>query len=140
MAEHMDGPFPAVSEALRALDRGSENVGCLKFDRQRDHRFRQRDCATDSHECAGIEPEQEGWRESRDCWPKGKAHSVRNSMLSISLPIYEPVGIAQLTREQEKEEEIWLVADGSDLCKPYAETMPYLMQVRGRARKAGARV
>ena len=38
------------------------------------------------------------------------------------------VGIAQL--KQEQEEEIWLVADGSDLCKPYAQAMPYLMQVK----------
>lgn len=38
------------------------------------------------------------------------------------------VGIKQLS--QEEEEEIWLVADGSDLCKPYAEAMPYLMQVK----------
>src|SRR5258708_3135166 len=38
------------------------------------------------------------------------------------------VGIEELS--QEEEEEIWLVADGSDLCKPYAEAMPYLMQVK----------
>src|SRR5260370_18740172 len=38
------------------------------------------------------------------------------------------VGIEELS--QEEEEEIWLVADGSDLCKPYAEAMPYLMEVK----------
>ncbi len=32
--------------------------------------------------------------------------------------------------EQAPEEELWLIADGSDLRKPYAEAMPYLMQVR----------
>jgi hypothetical protein len=38
------------------------------------------------------------------------------------------VAVEQL--EQAPEEEIWLIADGSDLRKPYAETMPYLMQVK----------
>jgi len=37
------------------------------------------------------------------------------------------VGIAQLA--QAEEEEVWLIADGSDLCKPYAQEMPYLMEV-----------
>jgi hypothetical protein len=31
---------------------------------------------------------------------------------------------------QSSDEEIWLAADGSDLRKPYATEMPYLMQVR----------
>ena len=31
--------------------------------------------------------------------------------------------------EQAPEEELWLVADCSDLRKPYASEMPYLMQV-----------
>ena len=31
---------------------------------------------------------------------------------------------------QAPEDELWLIADGSDLRKPYAEAMPYLMQVR----------
>lgn len=38
------------------------------------------------------------------------------------------VAVEQL--EQAPEEEVWLIADGSDLRKPYAEEMPYLMQVR----------
>jgi len=38
------------------------------------------------------------------------------------------VAVEQL--EQAPEEELWLIADGSDLRKPYAEVMPYLMQVR----------
>jgi hypothetical protein len=38
------------------------------------------------------------------------------------------VGVEQL--EQTPEEELWLIADGSDLRKPYAEVMPYLMPVR----------
>src|SRR5438105_2813948 len=38
------------------------------------------------------------------------------------------VAVEQLA--QAPEEELWLIADGSDLRKPYAETMPYLMQVR----------
>jgi hypothetical protein len=37
------------------------------------------------------------------------------------------VGVAQL--RQSEEEEVWLIADGSDLCKPYAQEMPYLMEV-----------
>jgi hypothetical protein len=31
---------------------------------------------------------------------------------------------------QAPEDELWLIADSSDLRKPYAEAMPYLMQVR----------
>jgi hypothetical protein len=38
------------------------------------------------------------------------------------------VAVQQL--EQAPEEEVWLIADSSDLRKPYAEVMPYLMQVR----------
>ncbi len=38
------------------------------------------------------------------------------------------VAVQQL--EQAPEDELWLIADSSDLRKPYAETMPYLMQVR----------
>ena len=37
------------------------------------------------------------------------------------------VAVEQL--EQAPEEELWLIADSSDLRKPYAEVMPYLMQV-----------
>jgi hypothetical protein len=37
------------------------------------------------------------------------------------------VAVEQL--EQAPEEELWLIADSSDLRKPYAEMMPYLMQV-----------
>src|SRR5947209_10570451 len=37
------------------------------------------------------------------------------------------VAVEQL--EQAPEEELWLIADGSELRKPYAEAMPYLMQV-----------
>jgi hypothetical protein len=36
------------------------------------------------------------------------------------------VGVAQLG--QSEEEEVWLIADGSDLCKPHAQEMPYLME------------
>jgi hypothetical protein len=38
------------------------------------------------------------------------------------------VAVQQL--EQAPEEEVWLIADGSELRKPYAEVMPYLMQVK----------
>ena len=38
------------------------------------------------------------------------------------------VAVEQL--EQAPEEELWLIADSSDLRKPYAEAMEYLMQVR----------
>lgn len=45
----------------------------------------------------------------------------------------QQVGVAQLQESQE--EEVWLIADGSDLCKPYAQEMPYLMQVRDKNKK-----
>jgi Transposase DDE domain len=38
------------------------------------------------------------------------------------------VAVEQLA--QAPEEEVWLIADSSDLRKPYAEAMPYLMQVK----------
>jgi hypothetical protein len=38
------------------------------------------------------------------------------------------VALEQL--KQAPEDEVWLIADSSDLRKPYAEVMPYLMQVR----------
>ena len=38
------------------------------------------------------------------------------------------VAVQQL--EQAPQDEVWLIADSSDLRKPYAEVMPYLMQVR----------
>lgn len=38
------------------------------------------------------------------------------------------VAVEQL--KQAPEDEVWLIADSSDLRKPYAEVMPYLMQVR----------
>jgi len=38
------------------------------------------------------------------------------------------VAVEQL--EQAPEDELWLIADSSDLRKPYAEVMPYLMDVR----------
>src|SRR5579884_1283553 len=38
------------------------------------------------------------------------------------------VAVEQLA--QAPEDELWLIADSSDLRKPYAEVMPYLMQVR----------
>lgn len=43
------------------------------------------------------------------------------------------VGVAQVRESEEKE--VWLIADGSDLCKPYAQEMPYLMQVRDKNKK-----
>jgi hypothetical protein len=39
----------------------------------------------------------------------------------------QQVGVAQL--QQSEAEEVWLIADGSNLCKPYAQEMPYLMEV-----------
>jgi hypothetical protein len=38
------------------------------------------------------------------------------------------VAVEQLA--QAPEDELWLIADGSDLRKPYAQEMPALMQVR----------
>lgn len=40
------------------------------------------------------------------------------------------VGVEQLQESEAKE--VWLIADGSDLCKPYAQQMPSLMQVRDK--------
>ena len=48
------------------------------------------------------------------------------------------VGVEQLRESEAKE--VWLIADGSDLCKPYAQEMPYLMQVPDREQEAGARL
>ena len=38
------------------------------------------------------------------------------------------VAVAELA--ESVQDELWLIADGSDLRKPYAKTLPYLMQVR----------
>lgn len=43
------------------------------------------------------------------------------------------VGITQL--QDNEAEEVWLIADGSDLCKPYAQEMPYLMEVHDKNKK-----
>lgn len=43
------------------------------------------------------------------------------------------VGVAQLWESET--EGVWLIADGSDLCKPYAQQMPYLMQVHDKNKK-----
>lgn len=43
------------------------------------------------------------------------------------------VGVAQI--QGSKTEEVWLIADGSNLCKPYAQEMPYLMQVHDKNKK-----
>jgi hypothetical protein len=48
------------------------------------------------------------------------------------------VGVTQL--QESEAEEVWLMADGSDLCKPYAQEMPYLMQVPDREQETGARL
>ena len=37
--------------------------------------------------------------------------------------------LREVAVEQAPEEELWLIADSSDLCKPYAEVMPYQMPV-----------
>jgi len=55
---------------------------------------------------------------------KGKARSVLSWIPSLSAHLRQ-MGIAQLRQEQG--EEIWLVAGGSDLCKPYAEATPSLI-------------
>jgi hypothetical protein len=43
------------------------------------------------------------------------------------------VGVAQL--QESEEEDVWLIGDGSDLCQPYAQEMPYVMQVRDQNKK-----
>ncbi|GHO45591.1 hypothetical protein KSX_88510 [Ktedonospora formicarum] len=43
------------------------------------------------------------------------------------------VGVGQL--RESKADEVWFIADGSELCKPYAQEMPYLMQVRDQNKK-----
>jgi hypothetical protein len=42
-------------------------------------------------------------------------------------------GVKQLPESEE--EDVCLIADGSDLCKPYAQEMPYVMQVRDQNKK-----
>ncbi len=48
------------------------------------------------------------------------------------------VAVEQLA--QAPEDELWLIADGSDLRKPYAQEMPALMQVRALRGPFGARL
>ena len=59
-----------------------------------------------------------------------KGESTRRSELDAEelTARLRQVGVAQI--QESEPEEVWLIADGSDLCKPYAQDMPYLMQVR----------
>jgi hypothetical protein len=61
-------------------------------------------------------------------WPAGRVRSgslVDAEHLTAQL---REAAVEQLA--QAPEDELWLIADGSDLRKPYAEAMPALMQVR----------
>ena len=64
-----------------------------------------------------------------------KGESTRRSELDAEdlTARLRQVGVAQL--QESEEEEVWLIADGSDLCKPYAQEMPYLMEVRDKNKK-----
>jgi len=59
-----------------------------------------------------------------------KGESTKRSQLDAEhlTQCLRQVAVEQL--EQAPEEEVWLSADGSELRKPYAQTMPYLMQGR----------
>src|SRR5260370_15941404 len=60
-------------------------------------------------------------------WPKGKARARSEIDAEHLTAQLRKVGVAQL--RQSEEEEVWVIADGSNLCKLYAQEMPYLMQV-----------
>jgi len=64
-----------------------------------------------------------------------KGESTRRSELDAEelTARLRQVGVEQL--QESEAEEVWLIADGSDLCKPYAQEMPYLMQVRDQNKK-----
>lgn len=59
-----------------------------------------------------------------------KGESTKRSQLDAEHLTQRLREVAVQQLEQVPEEEVWLIADGSDLRKPYAEAMPYLMQVR----------
>lgn len=126
MGKQLDGPVPTVSEAFRLLDRGSQNVAGVVRDGQRDHRGWQCDRATDCLILTETEPEQE-WGQ----WVlrMAKGENTRRSEIDAEhlTAQLRKVRVAQL--QQSKEEEVWLIADGSDPCKPYTQEMPFLMEV-----------
>jgi hypothetical protein len=59
-----------------------------------------------------------------------KGESTKRSQLEAAHLTQRLREVAVEQLEEAPEEEVWLIADGSELRKPYAETMPYLMQVR----------
>ncbi len=79
---------------------------------------------------AGQSPElSQGTKGAQRVLRLAKGESTHRSALDdrhLTARLRE-VAVEQL--EQAPEDEVWLIADGSDLRKPYAEQMPYLMQV-----------
>jgi hypothetical protein len=61
-------------------------------------------------------------------WPAGRVRSGSLVDAEHVTAQLREVAVEQLA--QASEDELWLIADGSDLRKPYAEAMPALMQVR----------
>ena len=94
---------------------------------QRHHRSRQSDLPTD---CGPISGVQQGQKGAQRVIRLAMGASTQRSELDaehLTTRLRE-VAVEQLA--QAPEEEVWLIADSSDLRKPYAEAMPYLMQVR----------
>ncbi len=58
-----------------------------------------------------------------------KGESTRRSELAAEhlTEQLRQMGVGQLQKSETQE--VWLIADGSNLCKPYAQEMPYLMEV-----------
>ncbi|HEY0752345.1 MAG TPA: hypothetical protein VGD98_00065 [Ktedonobacteraceae bacterium] len=92
----------------------------------RDHRGWQCNWIADSLILARTEPEQE-WEQRVLRMAKGE--STRRSELAAEhlTEQLRQMGVGQLQKSETQE--VWLIADGSNLCKPYAQEMPYLMEV-----------
>src|SRR6266568_3672030 len=70
--------------------------------------------------------------------PDKLAYYLAYAPSKTSLETLVRVAVEQLA--QAPEDELWLIADGSDLRKPYAQEMPALMQVRALRGLFGARL
>ena len=71
-------------------------------------------------------------------WSKGRVRARSELDADHLTERLRQEGVAQL--QESESEEVWLIADGSDLCKPYGQEMPYLMQVPDREQEIGARL
>ncbi|MFL5659224.1 MAG: hypothetical protein ACJ8CB_34200 [Ktedonobacteraceae bacterium] len=94
---------------------------------QRDHGSRHTDLPAyrGPFSPAGL---SQGWSPTHH--PSGGWESTQRSQVDAEHLTKQLRGVAVEQLVQVPEEELWLIADGSDLRKPDAETMPALMHVR----------